>query len=256
MSRVYRALEEVERRRREEEVERKRLREEAERKRLEEEVERKRLEEEAELKRVKEEGQRKLEEVRKRRNEEAEQKRLKEEVERNLDQVQKHRKEEIPNAAVDRPSASISTSSESGRHLRVFLCHASENKQVVRILYTRLQASLVDPWLDEEDLLAGQDWEREIRKAVMNSDVVIVCLSREAINKKGYVQKEIRYALDVADEQPEDTIFLIPLKLEKCNIPERLSRWQGVNLFEDKGYDRLIRALKHRANSLSLEIPK
>ena len=120
----------------------------------------------------------------------------------------------------------------------------------MRELYQRLRADGFEPWLDEEDLLPGQDWQREIPKAVRQSDVVIVCLSKGSINKAGYVQKEIKFALDVADEQPEDTIFLIPLKLEECEVPERLSRWQWVNHFDPNGYARLMKALRARANSL------
>lgn len=64
------------------------------------------------------------------------------------------------------------------------------------------------------------------------------------VTKRGYVQKEIRRALDVADEQPEGTIFVIPGRLEKCDVPMRLARWQGVDLFEEKSYSRLKVALE------------
>ena len=102
----------------------------------------------------------------------------------------------------------------SSRSLRVFLCHSSADKPAVRELYQRLCADGIDAWLDEENLLPGQDWQREIPRVVRQSDAVIVCLSKGSINQAGYVQKEIKFALDVVDEQPEDTIFLIPLKLE------------------------------------------
>lgn len=40
------------------------------------------------------------------------------------------------------------------RKLRVFLCHASQDKPIVRELYQRLLAEgWIDPWLDEEKLL-------------------------------------------------------------------------------------------------------
>jgi len=96
----------------------------------------------------------------------------------------------------------------------------------------------------EEDLLPGQEWKREIPKAVRRSDVVIVCLSHTAINKRGYVQKEIKIALDIADEQPEGTIYIIPLKLEQCEVPERLSHLQWVDFFKEEGYRRLVRSLE------------
>ena len=140
------------------------------------------------------------------------------------------------------------------RQLKVFLCHASGDKPAVRDLYRRLRADGIAPWLDEEDLLPGQDWELEIPKAVRSSDAAIICLSSRAITKAGYVQKEIKDALDVADKQPEGTIFLIPLRLEECDVPERLRRWQWVDFYQKTGYERLIRALRTRAGDLGLAL--
>ena len=62
---------------------------------------------------------------------------------------------------------------------------------------------------------------------------MLVCLSHNAITKRGYVQKEIRYALDAADEQPESTIYLIPPKLvEKLwRVPPiPVSAYKGLNM--------------------------
>jgi hypothetical protein len=134
--------------------------------------------------------------------------------------------------------------------LKVFLCHASEDKSIIRALYARLLADGFQPWLDEENLLPGQNWQREITKAVKQSDTVLVCLSSNSIHKTGYVQKEIREVLDVADLQPEDAIFVIPVKLEECGVPGRLEKWQWVNLFENNGYEQLVRALRVRASTL------
>lgn len=159
--------------------------------------------------------------------------------------------------AESRPADSVTAGREpsgSTGPLRVFLCHSSADKPDVRELQKRLRTEGIDPWLDEEKLLAGQDWEMEITKAVRASHVVVVCLSRGSITKEGFVQKEIKQALDVADEKPQGTIFLIPLKLEECEVPERLRRWQFVNLFEEKGYERLRQALQRRAIDLGLTL--
>lgn len=143
-------------------------------------------------------------------------------------------------------------SSEPAVPLRGFLCHSSGDKAPVRELYKKLLADGFIPWLDEENLLPGQDWDAEIRKAVRNSHVVIVCLSKASTTKAGYVQKEIKVALDVADEQPDGTIFIIPLRLEECTVAERLKKWHWVDLFSPKGYQKLVAALKLRATDLHL----
>jgi hypothetical protein len=139
--------------------------------------------------------------------------------------------------------------------LQVFLCHAKEDKSEVRKLYQRLRADGIEPWLDEENLLPGQDWHREIQRAIQATDIVVVCLSQRSVSKVGYVQREMRFALDKADEQPEGTIFIIPTRLEECSVPDRLRYWHWVDLFIEGGYTRLIRALIQRATELGRTIP-
>lgn len=118
------------------------------------------------------------------------------------------------------------------RKLRVFLCHSSQDKPVVRELYQRLNAEgWIDPWLDEEKLLPGQNWDMEIEKAVETADAVILCLSNKSVTKEGYVQRELKFVLDIALEKPEEAIFIIPLRLEDCNPPRRLRLWQYGRLF-------------------------
>ncbi len=58
------------------------------------------------------------------------------------------------------------------RLLRVFLCHASQDKPAVRRIHARLKRDGFLPWLDEKQILAGQDWDLEIRRAVRDSDVL------------------------------------------------------------------------------------
>lgn len=155
-------------------------------------------------------------------------------------------------APASSPAGPIPSPSES-RTLRVFLSHASEDKPQVREVHRKLMEQGFDAWLDEEKLLPGQDWQLEIRKAVRSADVVIVFLSKRAVTKAGYVQREMRQALDVADEQPEGAIFLIPVKLEPCDVPDRLRHVQWVDLHEEWGWDRLLSALKKRAQRIDVD---
>ncbi|MBI3169450.1 MAG: SUMF1/EgtB/PvdO family nonheme iron enzyme [Chloroflexi bacterium] len=147
--------------------------------------------------------------------------------------------------------------SVDNRPLRVFLCHSSADKPAVRELYQKLRTEpWIEPWLDEEELYPGQDWETEIEKAVESSDVVLVCLSNGSINKRGFVQKELRFALDIAFEMPEETIFIVPLRLEECTPPRSLRDWQYVDYFpkpqHERALQKLIVSLKTRASSLGL----
>src|SRR6185503_4704492 len=143
--------------------------------------------------------------------------------------------------------------SEEKRPLKVFLCHAHADSTAVHAVYTRLMRDGVAAWLDKEKLLPGQDWEYEIRKAVRESDVVVVCLSKQ-FNQAGFRQKEVRLALDTAMEKPEGEIFIIPARLEECDNLESLRMWHWVDLFEDDGYTMLIRALRARADMIGIAL--
>lgn len=145
------------------------------------------------------------------------------------------------------------------RKLNVFLCHAKEDKPTIRELYRQLTAEgWMDVWLDEEKLLPGQEWDIEIEKAVEQADVVIVCLSTRSVNKEGYVQKEIRFVLNIADEKPEGTIFVVPLRLDDCQIPRRIRAWQYVDYFPKTNrkwaFQRLLESLKLRAEKLGISV--
>jgi hypothetical protein len=147
--------------------------------------------------------------------------------------------------------------STTNRKLRVFICHSSQDKPIVRELHQRLLAEgWIDPWLDEEKLLPGQNWDMEIEKAAETADVVIVCLSNNSVSKEGYIQRELRFVLDIALEKPEDIIFIIPLRLDDCEPPRRLRAWQYANYFpvsdRNNSFIHLLASLKNRALSIGL----
>jgi len=60
-------------------------------------------------------------------------------------------------------------------------------------------------------ILPGQPWGDVIMKAMADADFVSVVFSKNSVNKKGYVQKEFKFALDLLDHIPEDQIFIIPV---------------------------------------------
>jgi TIR domain-containing protein len=141
--------------------------------------------------------------------------------------------------------------------LRVFLCHASQDKPVVRELYQRLLAeNWIDPWLDEEKLLPGQDWNLEIERAVETSDAVIVCVSSMSVAKEGYVQRELRQVLNIALEKLEGAIFVIPVRLDDCSKPNQLRDRHFLDYFPASNrataFDKLKASLKVRQDHLGI----
>ena len=92
------------------------------------------------------------------------------------------------------------------------------------------------------------------RKAVREADVVVVCLPKQ-FNQAGFQQKEVHLALDTAMEKPEGEIFIIPARLEEYETLESLRKWHWVDLFENECYERLMRALRARADRIGKNYP-
>lgn len=125
----------------------------------------------------------------------------------------------------------------------IFLIHAHSDREIVRKLYQRLSRDRLNVWLDAERLQPGQDWQKEIRKALLKCDVVIVCLTRNFDKQHGYRHEELKLALEKAEFLPGDEVFIIPARLEECEVPEPLRHLHRVDLFKAGGYRKLIMAL-------------
>lgn len=129
----------------------------------------------------------------------------------------------------------------------IFISYAREDNELVRKLYYDLFRSGITPWFDEECLLPGMNWKAETKKAIRTCRYFLAVLSSSSVNKMGFVQSELKYALDVLDKFPESSIFIIPIRLNECQpSQERLSDLHWVDMFPDwqKGIEKILSAFQ------------
>ena len=135
---------------------------------------------------------------------------------------------------------------------RVFLAYVEEDLPAVRKLYRRLEGEGFEPWLDKEKLLPGQNWPRAIERAIEVSDFFIACFSRRSETKRGHFHCELRYALECAGRMPLEDVYVIPVRLDDCQVPGRIrQRIQYVDLFPDwdRGVQRVIRTIVRQSGA-------
>lgn len=143
-----------------------------------------------------------------------------------------------------RPTRSAAATSPRPAAPLVFLSYASEDELDVRGLQQQLADERIGCWLDADEILPGQVWDDAIRSAIGRSSHAIVCLSTRWTEKRGFVQQELDLILEEVKRQPQGAIYLIPVRLEPCDVPDRLRRWQSVDLFRSGGFVRLLDALR------------
>jgi hypothetical protein len=116
----------------------------------------------------------------------------------------------------------------------VFVAYAVEDLEMVRRLCEALRAAGCSPWLDKDRLMPGQNWTRSIERAIADADAFVACFSTRSVAKRGQFQSELRHAIDCAQKRPLDDVFLLPARLERCEVPAKIAdEWQYVDLFPD-----------------------
>jgi hypothetical protein len=131
-----------------------------------------------------------------------------------------------------------------------FISYAREDRAMAVRLRDDLARLGAAPWIDVVDLVAGEDWQFAISRALRQSSHFLALISHNSVNKRGYVQKEVREALDLLEQLPPDAIFLIPVRLDDAEpLHGQLRNLHWVNLFSN--YDD---ALAQIARSLGLEV--
>jgi hypothetical protein len=138
---------------------------------------------------------------------------------------------------------------------QVFVAYVVEDLAQARRVCDSLRLGGCSPWLDKDKLLPGQNWPRAIERAIETSDAFVACFSPRSISKRGQFQTELRYALDCARQLPLDDVFLVPVRLERCVIPAKISNHvQYVDLFPDwdRGINRVLRTIRRRTPGVVL----
>lgn len=131
---------------------------------------------------------------------------------------------------------------------KVFISYAREDVNIAMKLYDDLKSAGVRPWMASKNILPGENWKRVIYHAIEQSEYMLLLLSSNSTSKRGFARKELRSALDMLDEFPEGKIFIIPVRLDDCEIfDERLQHIHWVDLFPSysDGLNRILKGLSY-----------
>jgi TIR domain len=127
----------------------------------------------------------------------------------------------------------------------VFLSYAREDSDSAQRLVADLRAHGISVWFDRDSLTPGQVWKEEIKRVIRESDFFLALLSSNSVDKRGFVQAELATAKSVLDEIPHGRIYLIPARLDDCNVDPRLRAYHCSDLFADwnAGVSQILKAI-------------
>ncbi len=127
----------------------------------------------------------------------------------------------------------------------VFICHASEDKETARILHDKLRAGGIRPWIDQEGIRGGDQWDRLLQKTIQESDYFLVIQSNALLAKKiGYVNKEIHLAIERQKEVRFGISFILPVKIDESEPLEELAHIQSTDLRDLNNVEQLLKTIR------------
>jgi len=138
----------------------------------------------------------------------------------------------------------MNESTTTTKPVTLFFSYAREDAERVLELYRELSTQGFRPWMDTQDIIPGENWKRALWRAIRSADFFIFFASRHSVGKRGFIQKEVKEALEIWKEKLEDDIYLIPVRLEECIVPAALSELQYVDVFAAGGRERLAAAIR------------
>lgn len=101
---------------------------------------------------------------------------------------------------------------------QVVLSYAREDFENAVRVYRALTESGIEVWFDKVSLLPGQNWRISISEAIRRARGFVALLSSRSVEKRGFVQAEIRKALDVLSEIPPRDTYITLLSTSAGNF--------------------------------------
>ena len=131
----------------------------------------------------------------------------------------------------------------SPKEIRLFLSHKSVDKPLVYRYYNSLKQVGFDPWLDEPNMSAGANLERELLRGFEESCAAIFFVT-ENFTDENYLATEVDYA--IREKRKKGNKFaIVTLRYDKnVSVPALLDRYIYRDVENDlEGFRELVRAL-------------
>lgn len=133
----------------------------------------------------------------------------------------------------------------------IFISYASPDRERVDPIVDRLEHSGLNVWMDHRCIRAGQNWNLEIRRALGKAAIVVVFMSELSVDRRGYAQREIKIALEQAEEKLTSDIYIIPVLIDSLSeFPESVRHLHMVKAWESGSIEKIIESISQQISQL------
>jgi hypothetical protein len=147
----------------------------------------------------------------------------------------------------------------------IFVSYSSVDRPAVETLCDALEEAKIDAWFDRQQLKAGDDWEKKIRKNIIKCSLFMPVISQSVVSRatgRENFRDEWGWAIERLGKYTGlDLPFIVPVviddtRLEQAEgIPEQFTCKQAAQLPDGKttgefidGVRKMVRETQRREN--------
>lgn len=105
---------------------------------------------------------------------------------------------------------------------KAFLSYVHEDSEFAEKLARNFQRNGIGVWRDKEELSGGLRWKSAIRKAITEGTYFVALHSAQREKKQNsYAHAELAIAIEELQKKPQNRRWLIPLRIDDCEIDDR-----------------------------------
>jgi len=139
--------------------------------------------------------------------------------------------------------------------MKIFINYLEKDYESAIRFYHELKNSGFNPWIDKYDILPGQDIDYYTKTAIDHSSRIFTILlsNNSDLSGRKKFNRNLNWAIDKAQEFTGDEIFIIPIRLEDCQMPEQIKHLHPVDFFRkwEDGFDKLKKSLVETYKGIS-----
>ena len=124
---------------------------------------------------------------------------------------------------------SAEKTAKAGVRPRVFMIYARADLRVAKEIADQLRTNGMEPWLDVEQIQAGQLWKDVVANALDESAIAIILLSKNFVARK-WAMEELNHAMANLHSPDKYTTPIIPVKIDSTEVPATLAHIQYVDM--------------------------